>query len=1615
MIALLAMLLSMTGVEGFAHAFEVANQDGVPIYYIIRKDGNGVAVSYRGDSETSYSNEYTGHVVIPKSVTYDGVTYPVTAIAYRAFYQCYTLTGVTIPNSISIIDASSFSGCSSLASVTIPNSVTMIGGSAFAECRKLTSVTFEDGEQELTFDTDPDYWMVFYSCPIESLYLGRNVKYNIKGVNYYSPFENNSYLEKLTIGATVTSIQPEQFWRCTSLSSVSLPNSVTDIGESAFSACTKLTDVTIGSSVTSIGNSAFINCKLTAVNLPASLTTIGSSAFYGCMLTEISIPGSVTSIGNYAFVNNPLVSISLNCPQVGGWQNTETLKEVKLGGGVKDIERGAFSGCKALSTVTLSEGLMTIGDNAFQNCALTQLTIPTTVTTIGIYAFQNCQLTQLTIPASVTSIGNYAFENNPLKSVTMNCPQVGRWFQSMKTLEEVKLGSGVRDIENQAFSYCTALSTVSLSEGLKTIGDNAFQDCALTQLTIPATVTKIGDYAFSDNQLQRVVVPDQVETIGNSAFNMPTLKSIVIGVRVKSVGSHYKAIPKVIWIPNTPPEGYKNFRGLVNYVANEQYQFNNYDTYDYNTGNPYKGTIVYPLLSSWFELGGMVYAPTSAAMKGTCEVIDCTYEPGEKQVDFGKTFTYNRREMTTKAIQPYACYGNTYLNTVSIGSNIPVVGDCAFNGCTGLTSISIPAAVDSVGYGAFRNCSSLTVVSMDNGDQQLKLGGYVLKDSPLDSVFIGRNISYSPVDPMNRNKATSPFYDNATLRSVVINDRETEILDNEFYGCANLQNIYIGNNVTTFGKWAFSRCFKLGYLEFGRNVKTIGEEAFSDCSLVSTIISHATVPPVCGNQALADINPFTCRLLVPTGCTEPYSKAPQWEQFLAEENASDVPVISATLSQASITLTEGNDTRLQVELLPTTAADKTVTWSSSDTSIATVTADGTVKAVKAGTAVITCTSTVNPAVSATCTVTVEKPFIAVTGLEVQPTKLTIVESTSYKGLTVKVLPDDATDKSVTWKTADTTIATLDKLTLTAVKAGTTAVVCTSRSNSAVSKSIDIEVTAAAVTVSKETLTLTEGEEEALTCRVTPAEVSTQKVTWETSDATVATVDADGKVRAVKAGTATITCRWTWNPERQATCTVTVKAPVVPVSRVTLSQEALRLTEGDTLKLAVTIEPADATYPTVRWESSDTTVVKVDSIGTLVALQPGWATVSCKWTQDETVKGECEVTVLKQFVPPVPAPLSTSARAEYFIDRDPGYGLGRGIAVADYDSLSYELDLGGLKPGAHILYIRCSDEYGRWSPTVARPLYVQPYQGFVALEYYYDMADPGQGLARALPRPESNDCELTASLPTRGLSLGTHLLNVRGLRPNGTWCNVETRQFLVVERPAEPGNLEYFFDRDPGYGRGQTVDVMTGVSQVAIDLGGLAPGAHILYMRNRDEQGRWSPTVSRPLYVCPVVDVVQLEYFYDSADPGEGRAVQVPLPADKLSEFTFEADASQLAVGDHHLNVRARDLKGRWTLVSSEPFTVTKTDTGVQILSTDFAFAVSAASGQCRLTPVGANSRNDCLVEVVDVAGLTLAKANWPAEVPELSLPVAAGKGAVLIVRVSDVTNGRQLLRRILMK
>ena len=255
---------------------------------------------------------------------------------------------------------------------------------------------------------------------------------------------------------------------------------------------------------------------------------------------------------------------------------------------------------------------------------------------------------------------------------------------------------------------------------------------------------------------------------------------------------------------------------------------------------------------------------------------------------------------------------------------------------------------------------------------------------------------------------------------------------------------------------------------------------------------------------------------------------------------------SVTLSESMLTLSEGQSTQLTATVLPENATDKTVTWSSNATAVATVDSDGTVTAIGVGTAVVTATTTNGR--SAFCMVTVEErpdENIPATSVTLSQSMLTLTEGQSTQ-LTATVLPENATDKTVTWTSNATTVATVDSDgTVTAIGVGTAIVTATTTNGFSafcmvtVNERPNENIPVTGVTLDVENLTLSEGETAQLTATVLPDNATNQALTWQSNNNAVATVDADGIVTAVAIGNAVISVH-TVDGNFTAQCTINVE-------------------------------------------------------------------------------------------------------------------------------------------------------------------------------------------------------------------------------------------------------------------------------------------------------------------------------------------------------------------------------------------------------------------------------------------------------------------------------------------
>ena len=354
--------------------------------------------------------------------------------------------------------------------------------------------------------------------------------------------------------------------------------------------------------------------------------------------------------------------------------------------------------------------------------------------------------------------------------------------------------------------------------------------------------------------------------------------------------------------------------------------------------------------------------------------------------------------------------------------------------------------------------------------------------------------------------------------------------------------------------------------------------------------------------------------------------------------SATIKATGVTLNQTSLTLTSAGQTAtLQATVSPSNASNKSVTWTSSNPSVATVDSNGVVTAVSNGTATITVMTSDGSNKTATCAVTVNIPVQA-TGVTLNQTSLTLTSVGQTATLQATVSPSNASDKSVTWTSSNPNVASVSNGVVTAVANGTATITVRtldgSNKTATCAVTVNIPVQATGVTLNQTSLTLTSvGQTATLQVTVSPSNASNKNVTWTSSNPSVASV-SNGVVTAVANGTATITVRTLDGSNKTATCAVTVNInTTVLATGVTLNQNSLTLTRaGQTATLQATVSPSNASNKNVIWNSSNPSVASVSN-GVVTAVANGTATITVTTADGSNKTATCAVTVNIQTVNP----------------------------------------------------------------------------------------------------------------------------------------------------------------------------------------------------------------------------------------------------------------------------------------------------------------------------------------------------------------------------------------------
>jgi uncharacterized protein YjdB len=313
---------------------------------------------------------------------------------------------------------------------------------------------------------------------------------------------------------------------------------------------------------------------------------------------------------------------------------------------------------------------------------------------------------------------------------------------------------------------------------------------------------------------------------------------------------------------------------------------------------------------------------------------------------------------------------------------------------------------------------------------------------------------------------------------------------------------------------------------------------------------------------------------------------------------------SISLSKSSLSLMVNRTAQLTATINPSSATNKSVTWTSCNPEIATVDSKGKVNALKVGTVTITATANAAPTIKKSIPVTVTK--VIPTSLKLSKSSLNITKNQTVK-VAATVTPGDATDKTVIWKSSNTQVATVDtKGNVKGIANGSATITATAKDNSNIFKTVSVKVSTKTIKLNKTSVSVIAGKKTDLNATVSPSDSADKTVKWKSSNTKIATVDSNGMVTGKAPGKATITATVTGAKDVKVTVTVT---PPVTAKSVKLNKSSATVGKGKTITLSATISPSNTNNKTVNWKSSNIKVAKVDSKGKVTAVGAGTATIT----------------------------------------------------------------------------------------------------------------------------------------------------------------------------------------------------------------------------------------------------------------------------------------------------------------------------------------------------------------------------------------------------------------------
>lgn len=1052
---------------------------------------------------------------------------------------------------------------------------------------------------------------------------------------------------------TVTSIGSDAFRASTDLLCTLLPSTIRSIGANAYQGCTSMAAVTFPASVMNIGEMAFDGCSAlssvtnyatTPQDIAANTFSTFSTLHVPTGLKDVYAAAPVWNqfdIVEDATVGTPVTQITLDQQQVHLWIGQTAQLQATVSPADATVSKVAWS--------SSNDAVVTVDDNG-------QLT--------GVSEGAATVTAKATDGSGISASATITVEEHIAWDITLNLDyatiSIGETLALTATLSP-------SDLPN------TTVEWASSDENVATVSaDGIVTGVMFGQATISASTT---DGSMLQASCTVTVSPTMVKSITLSQQSATMAINGTLQLTA-TVAPEDAAIKDVEWATSDASIATVTQDGLVTALAAGKATI----TAEAIDGSGVKGRCEVTVQPNNYDfIANGVYLKVVSEENKYCVVVyrDADYNSYSGEVVIPDSVEYKNSIYTVTGIGKYAFYLCDQLTAVTIPSTVISIGHHAFTGCVSLGSLVLPNSVKTIGESAFASCNAMTSLTLSTSMTEIAEETFFACNS-LTSLNIPANIV--TVGPR-------AFCRCSALTEVTLNEGLVTLGDGAFKGCSALPSIDLPSTVANIGKSTFADCPALNdvYNQASRP-QTIYETTFSQYGTLHVLMTRknafATAEYWKNFEIVEDIlgiliesitlnkEEYECAVgesVQPVATINPNNasvKVLEWSssdedvlkvsattgKFTGMKNgiayltatAADGSGVSATakvtvgvgyttietitLSATAADVQLGATLTLTASILPENASIQTLTWTSSDESIATVTSEGVVSALALGKTTITAAATDGSNVTAQCVITVV-PVVA-TALELSSQSIDLMVGQSHT-LTANFTPANTTNMAVTWASANTTIATVSaEGEVTALALGTVEVTATTTDGSNLSATCTVNVVPTPVgeiTLNAETLDLYPGDTFTLEAFVSPEDATEKDVTWSSTDDEIVMVSSTGKVVAIKTGTATVIATATDGSGVTGNCVITVLQPLV--SSINFVADTLKMNIGESMTLEPLVLPADAGNKELEWASDNEDVAMVSSRGKVVAVEVGTALITATAVDGSGVTGSVTIEVV----------------------------------------------------------------------------------------------------------------------------------------------------------------------------------------------------------------------------------------------------------------------------------------------------------------------------------------------------------------------------------------------------